>query len=233
LRFDYRGMGDSDGPPVAFTEIGDDIRAAVDELIRRMPSIERIVLWGLCDGATASATYASGDPRIAGLALFNPWVRSAAGVARVMLSTYYAKRLLQRSFWAKLLRGRISAAKSTRDLVKSAVAAQSPGETNGDNLARRFGEAIARSSGPILVGLSGNDFVAGEFKLAMTRDAVLAKGLAEPRVTVVEFAAVDHTFSCEAWRTACADATLAWLRTSFEQWLTPFAPAGQIAKEVD
>jgi exosortase A-associated hydrolase 1 len=54
LRFDVRGMGDSTGPLRSFEHIGDDISAALDALQARLPGVRRVVLWGLCDGASAA-----------------------------------------------------------------------------------------------------------------------------------------------------------------------------------
>jgi len=80
LRFDLRGMGDSEGPRTDFEHAQADIRAAIDALCGAVPRVEQVVLWGLCDGASASALYAGGDRRVAGLALFNPWVRTARAI---------------------------------------------------------------------------------------------------------------------------------------------------------
>ncbi len=108
LRFDYRGMGDSAGPFRGFMHVEADIRAAVDALCRECPQVKRVVLWGLCDAATASVFYAHTDARVVGLVAANPWVYSEAGAARAYLKHYYWRRLLSRSFWSKLVSGRVS-----------------------------------------------------------------------------------------------------------------------------
>ena len=46
LRFDYRGMGDSEGHPTTFESIDDDLAAAMDAF-QRETSVTDIVLWGL------------------------------------------------------------------------------------------------------------------------------------------------------------------------------------------
>src|SRR5690606_34940732 len=48
LRFDYRGMGDSEGEPRDFEAVGDDLRAAVDCLYAQLPALRGLTLWGLC-----------------------------------------------------------------------------------------------------------------------------------------------------------------------------------------
>ena len=53
LRFDHRGAGDATGAMRAFTDIDDDIGAAIDELCRAC-ALDRVVLFGLCDAASAA-----------------------------------------------------------------------------------------------------------------------------------------------------------------------------------
>ena len=101
LRFDYRGMGDSSGELRDFTAIDEDIRAAVDMLQNAHPKLERIILWGLCDAASACLFYAHKDPRIAGLVLANPWVRTDEGEAQAYLNHYYRARFFDMAFWKK------------------------------------------------------------------------------------------------------------------------------------
>lgn len=71
-------MGDSGGAQRDFEAIALDIGAAIDALRQACPGVAKIVLWGLCDAASASLLHveATRDPRIAGLCLLNPWVRS-------------------------------------------------------------------------------------------------------------------------------------------------------------
>ena len=54
LRFDYRGMGDSEGSHPGFEHVGPDIEAAIDLLCARAPSVREIILWTLCDAASAA-----------------------------------------------------------------------------------------------------------------------------------------------------------------------------------
>ncbi|WP_294255213.1 hydrolase 1, exosortase A system-associated [Propionivibrio sp.] len=126
MRFDYRGMGDSDGAMRNFEEVTDDIGAALDTFQSSCPTIRRVVLWGLCDAASSALLYvqATRDSRIAGLVLLNPWVRSEASLAQTHIKHYYGQRLLQREFWIKLLSGKLSLFQSVRGLVTSALKAR-------------------------------------------------------------------------------------------------------------
>lgn len=100
FRFDHRGSGDSEGHFLGFERIGADIAAAIAAFLERSPGLERVVLLGLCDAASAILLYAPGDPRVGGLLLLNPWVRSAESEARALVKHYYGRRLLDRAFWA-------------------------------------------------------------------------------------------------------------------------------------
>jgi uncharacterized protein len=106
LRFDVRGMGDSTGEPRSFTELDDDIDAALRTLVGR--SGPRVVLLGLCDAASAALLYLARRPIpagtiVEGLVLINPWVRSAGSLAQAQLKHYYGARLAQGDFWRKVV----------------------------------------------------------------------------------------------------------------------------------
>src|SRR5437016_3602142 len=67
LRFDYRGMGDSDGEVRSFERIGADIRCAIDRFFTSVPGLKDVAIWGLCDAASAALFYANQDARVSGL----------------------------------------------------------------------------------------------------------------------------------------------------------------------
>src|SRR5690242_8322760 len=69
LRFDYRGMGDSEGDARTFERVGADIRSAMDRFFASVPGLKDVVIWGLCDAASASLFYAHQDARVSGLVL--------------------------------------------------------------------------------------------------------------------------------------------------------------------
>jgi uncharacterized protein len=120
FRFDYRGMGDSDGIMRTFENVNDDIRAAVDHFFRQVPGMREVVLWGLCDGASASLFYAGQDARVTGLVLLNPWVRTEQGEARAYLKHYYARRLFDAELWSKILHGRFDYRSAAQSILKIA-----------------------------------------------------------------------------------------------------------------
>jgi len=209
MRFDYRGMGDSSGAMRTFEEVSDDIGAALDAFFAMLPELKRVVLWGLCDAASAACFYAPGDARVAGVALLNPWVRTEAGEATAYLRHYYVQRLLSGAFWRKLIGGGVRFGDSARGLGGNI--ARAGARTAESPLPARMGECLARFKGDILVVLSEVDLVAAEF-----RDAAKSKPwqrvLEASRTQSRRIAGATHTFSSEAWRNEVACATLEWVR---------------------
>ncbi len=216
MRFDYRGMGDSDGAMRSFEEVADDIGAAIDTFQRSCPSIRRVVLWGLCDAASSALLYAqaTGDSRVAGLVLLNPWVRSEASLAQTHIKHYYGQRLLQREFWFKLLSGKLSLMQSVRGLVNSALKARGTSdnvESKSRSFQERMAEGLRQFSGRVLLILSGEDFTAKEFLEYAGANAAWSGLLDTDRISRVELPDADHTFSAQALRSHVEDATLDWL----------------------
>jgi len=225
LRFDYRGMGDSDGAARTFEDIGTDIRAAIDELQRCHTGIEQVILWGLCDAATAAAFYAAADARVAGLILVNPWVRTEQGIARSYLRNYYGRRLLDADFWKQLLTGRIRVGAMLRSFCADIAAglgrrsaAPAPGDRHGTDAAssaplpERMAAAIGAFPGPVLFVMSGQDLTAGEFDAA-TRTRPWQRVLhGRDNISWARMDAADHTFSRRTWRDELATRCIDWLR---------------------
>ncbi len=217
LRFDYRGMGDSGGEPRDFELVSDDIDAAVAALRQRVPSIRHVVLWGLCDGATASAFYAAGQASISGLVMLNPWVRTVAGEAAALVSNYYGKRFMSADFWRKLLGGEMDLLGRLREFVanvRNARRARTVGPAPTDSLPDRLGVSLARVAKQVLLITSGNDFTAAEF-LRAAESGYLAQGLARCQLTHHAIAAANHTFSSAQWRGEVEDVTMRWLMSNF------------------
>jgi uncharacterized protein len=211
LRFDVRGMGDSGGPLPQFERSAPDIGAAIELLMQRVPALRRVVLWGLCDGASAALLYLHErrDTRVAGLCLVNPWVRSAQSQAQTQLKHYYRDRLKQRAFWLKLLSGRVAWA-AARGLFANLRAARagSAAAAGPATYQQRMAAACAAFEGALLVLLSERDYTAREFETALAHDDWAAS---RPRLRLEHVAAADHTFSSTAAREAMELVTLDWL----------------------
>jgi uncharacterized protein len=200
LRFDYRGMGDSEGDMRDFEHITEDVSAAVDSFQSTAPEIKKYVLWGLCDGASAALLYchATLDPRIHGLCLLNPWVRSEVSLARTQIKHYYSQRLLQREFWNKLLTGKVawSALHALTNNLKSALGKTKVGVATAQST---FQDRMAASwtdfDGPMLLLLSGDDYTAKEFLEYIGSNPAWANATSRIGLIQQTVPDADHTFS--------------------------------------
>ena len=216
LRFDCRGMGDSTGVQQSFEQSTADIAAALDAFERACPATQRFVLWGLCDAAAAALLFLDerADPRVVGVAVLNPWVRSDGTMARVQLKHYYGRRLAEPALWAKLLRGRLDLRAAARGLVGSIATAVRPRAASSParSFQARMATAWRRFDGRILLLMSGRDLTAREFETYAATDAAWAGLIAEPKVQRVDLADADHTFSSVEWRAEVERRTIDWIR---------------------
>ena len=218
LRFDYRGTGDSTGSAHAFEDVSLDIAAAIGALQAACTAVRRVVLWGLCDAASANLMYyeATRDERVAGMMLLNPWVRSTATLAKVHLKRYYLRRLLEKEFWAKLVGGRVGVIGALRSVFASIGAARANPGAGNTVQALAFQDRMARGleafAGPVLVLLSERDLTADEFVELAASDPRWRALLSRQNVARHELAKADHTFSTAPWRREVEDWTLSWIR---------------------
>jgi exosortase A-associated hydrolase 1 len=218
LRFDYRGMGDSTGAPRAFTDTDADIDAAVRTL-RQATEVRAVVLWGLCDAASAALLAVRSRSDIAGLVLVNPWTADAAAAATVPLGFYYGARIRNAAFWRKLLSGKVSPWQSIRSLASNALAMLSQTRRRSRGDAQSFQTSMAQGwrsfSGPILLALSGNDFTSRQFIDYASQHTEWDGLLSQARVSRRELPEADHTFSSAAWRAWLEEETVKWLERAF------------------
>jgi len=212
MRFDYRGMGDSEGDMRDFESIQDDLEAAIGEFFTTMPAMKELVLWGLCDGATAAAFHAWRDPRITGLVLANPWVRTEQGQARTTLRHYYLQRLREGDFWRKLAQGRLGWRAMLGSVWQLTTAARMPA-AQAASLPERLYLALQRFRGHVLIILSGADLGAREFMALPRQHAHWRTLLALPRMRQTVIPDANHTFARAAWRDEVADICTKWIRT--------------------
>lgn len=226
LRFDYRGMGDSEGEMRDFLDVEADLRAAIDAFVAELPAMREVVLWGLCDAASAAMLYAQHDPRVAGLVLLNPWARTEEGEARATLKHYYLARLTQAGLWRKIALGRFdyaAAARSFFSLCANALrrrpapnAGAAPGRPSNalpslPSLPEQMLSGFSRFDGHALIIISGADLTGREFADLAAAPA-WRKLMRRQRVSRHTLAQADHTFSRPDWRDQVAQWTVDWLR---------------------
>jgi uncharacterized protein len=216
MRFDYRGMGDSDGDLRTFESVREDIDVAIATFKKAEPAIETVVVWGLCDAASAALMHVARDRRVSGLVLVNPWVRSTAGEARAYVRNYYGQRLLQASFWRKVFSGQYDVTRSVREFARTLVQARGSakadtGASSGSFIDRML-EGFAAFTGPVLVLISERDLTAAEFVNLCDGSPQWRKALERSNVRVVRLAGADHTFSGRSALDTATNHCLEWLR---------------------
>ncbi len=216
LRIDYRGMGDGSGELRDFSQVTADVAAAIDAMQASLPSIQQIVLWGLCDGASAALLYCheTQDRRVTGLCLLNPWVRSETSQARTQVKHYYTQRLAQREFWVKLLTGKVAAGAVSgliQSLKKMRQGAAGPTGGRDTPYQTRMARSWQGFSGRLLLILSGEDYTAKEFLDYVQTAPDWAKALSQPNLDRHDMKGADHTFSDAAHSREVEVITARWL----------------------
>lgn len=213
LRFDFRGMGDSTGEPRSFEAVDDDIAAALAAFKTQCPHLKRVVLWGLCDAATAAVLYwqRTNDPFVAGLCLVNPWLRTETSLARARVRYYYVERLLDPAFWLKLLRGGVTLSASLSDYFRQRRLARRV--TSADFIAQTI-DGLRGFPGALLVILSGQDLVAKEFVDTINQHA--GDIFLKPFLKKADILDADHTFSNLRTRLTAEKTMLSWLHSCFQ-----------------
>ncbi|MGZ3255080.1 MAG: hydrolase 1, exosortase A system-associated, partial [Burkholderiaceae bacterium] len=222
MRFDYRGRGDSQGETRTFESIDDDLRCAINKFMTEVPHLKEIVLWGLCDAASAALFYACQDPRVTGLVLLNPWARTEEGLAKTTLKHYYIGRVFERDLWHKILHGRFdygAAIKSAMALIstvferkKRILADSSRSEHQDMSLPDRMYHGLNRFKGRTLVILSGGDLTGKEFSDLITGSNKWQKLISGSNVQRHDLAGANHTFSRREWRDQVAAWTCEWVK---------------------
>ena len=222
MRFDYRGMGDSSGTDISFFETAPDLRAAIDTLMTNA-DVRHIVLWGLCDAASAAMIYAHEDDRVRGLVLLNPWIRTDEGLAQAYVKNYYLKRLFARGFWTKLGSGSFDWRTTAGDLVRNVtstirllfrskvIGGKVSDYSSPQDFREKMRSGFEKTDVEILFVLCGDDLTAAEFTDYAKQSRTWRTPMARSSVTQMHMPGMDHTFSTSAWRNEIIATTLEWI----------------------
>lgn len=219
LRFDTRGMGDASGSSPGFEALDPDLDAAISCLLAEAPSVRRVVLWGLCDGASACLLYVAHAPdrvKVAGLVLLNPWVRNEVTFARAQVKTYYGRRVFEPAFWRKLIGGKVQVWRGVLELADKVWrmfqrGATLPGAGAQGDFRERMVSGLLDFPRPVLFVLSGRDHTCAEFLEFVGMHPRLRGLWKRTSVVRVDLPDADHTFSNARFRSAVATNTLGWL----------------------
>jgi len=208
FRFDYEGTGDSEGNWVGYKYAGASIQAAIDHLKSNiLRSNPNMIIWSLCDGATASLVFAAQNPdRVQALILCNPYLFHAESRAKTFLKYYYIRRVFEISFWKKLISRQFNVKNSVRSIVNFAkTSAGEMGQTDHSFDKNFFGleyeiplenviGSILDLKQKVSYVLSTNDLAAKQFE-ELIRSKRLKHVLTRGNHAIRYIKNADHTFS--------------------------------------
>lgn len=218
MRFDYPGMGDSEGQRRGFDETEQNIAVAIDTLIQTAPGVSRVVLWGLCDAASSALIFAHRHPAVAGLILLNPWVHRGDYSPQVKLAHYYRPSLSKRHQWRRLLSGQIKVLPAFMELAKDSLAllgkkAQgSEHEFSSRSFVQAMLEGLEQFQHAVLIVLSEADLTAREFSTLIAQDEAWKRAMSKPTVSKNTLTDADHTFSERPWQEEVSRLTIEWVK---------------------
>ncbi|MBU6257228.1 MAG: hydrolase 1, exosortase A system-associated [Burkholderiales bacterium] len=223
MRFDHRGLGDSEGPFRGFEDVGADIGAAIAAFRAQVPGLEEIVLWGGCDAASAILINAWQYPEVTGIALGNPWVHTDATADKVAVD-HFGRRILDRDFWAKVLRMEYdprpalgTLARRARSRCAALVGARPSAGAATPHFIERMCHGLTRYRGDLLLVMSGRSQVSREFDELVASSPAWQQALKSPRrLDRHELPDADQTFSATESR--------GLLRELLGRWLLADAP---------
>jgi uncharacterized protein len=205
FRFDYQGMGDSNGKIVGFGGAGPSIRAAIDYLRQALPNISETILWSLCDGCPISIIYATGhEHEIDGLILCNPFMFYEKGSRELAhIKYYYLKRIVSGQFWRRLFTLKINLAVeaatlwySFREILLNKLKLQlNLNELGGLPLQNRVLRGILKLSKPIYLIFSTKDMGAMEFQNMLFKRERFMQKISSKKLILYEVEGADHTFT--------------------------------------
>ena len=222
FRFDYAGMGDSEGDRQAFNEVQGDISAALDRFQEMVPAVKRVTIWGLCDAASVALMYAHKEPRICSLVLLNPWVHGVDYSPGVKLSHYYAPLLRGKETWLRFFTGKIQIGPALKEFSHDSVSLLR--KTLGLPLAVPARHSFVTDmlsgflhfKGTTLFILSEQDLTAQEFVSLLGSEKEWAAAVARPEVTIEHLEGADHTFSKKDWQQEMTKLSLLWTQGLLE-----------------
>jgi exosortase A-associated hydrolase 1 len=174
MRFDRRGVGDSEGENRGFRHSARDITSALEAFRALAPQIERVVAFGNCDAA--SALMLAGGAGCDGLILSNPWTieadegeDAAEALPPDAIRARYLEKLKNPREVARLLSGGVDLGKLVRGLTRALRPPPPP-----SSLAEEMRAGLAGFAGRVTILLATADLTAQVFESAWDK--------ADPRI---------------------------------------------------
>lgn len=220
FRFDYRGMGDSEGEFVGFRFIERDIEAAIKEFKRNVPSLHRIIIWGGCDAASAALIHGYRFDSVVGIIAANPFV-SSVKTASVVQRRHYLARIKQLSFWKKVFRFEYDFSYFISGAISKLLPAEKVTEKNqaingtiagvSENHVDAMLTGLRSFKGRVLFLMSGRSLISKEFDELVESDPAWKKTYESGNSERWEIPDADQTFSSRESRDVMLDSVSEWV----------------------
>jgi len=225
MRFDHRGLGDSEGSFRGFQDTHNDIAAAIDEFQRRLPSIRRVILWGGCDAASAALLNAYKLPAVVCVIAGNPFVSSPVTAAKAQRK-HYLSRLKQKSFWVKLLKleynpkeyaaGALQKLKRKSAPNKEASADTSERKSHPQgNFVENILTGLRKFNGRILFLMGDRFLLSTEFDQLVVSTPEWRAAYNKPGYERIDIKGGDQVFSNQESQERMFDAASQWIHKTF------------------
>lgn len=188
LRFDRRGIGDSEGENGGFESSAPDLTAAIETFRTECPHVKHIVAFGNCDAATALLLHQPDG--LAALVISNIWVIEPVDdlPPAAAIKSHYIQRLKDPRAWASLLSGAVDVRKIVAGLRR--VIAPPPPSA----LTHRVAAALAAVQHPAHILLARHDGTALAFAEAWASPA-FERARQNARIKFQTFDSSAHSFA--------------------------------------
>ena len=190
IRFDRRGIGESEGENGGFSSSGPDIAAAITAFKQHCPALRAVIGFGNCDGATALVVH---KIQVDGLVLANPWVIEPNEdlPPAAAIRSRYSQRLRDPKAWFSLISGRINIGLILKGLSKMRQSAKPVG-----GLAQAFWLAFNQTPLRSTIILAKRDNSAIAFTEAF-KGRVFEEWRARSDIDLIEIDSASHSFAPE------------------------------------
>lgn len=218
FRFDFTGMGDSEGNKCEFEKTEQDLSAAIKVFLEVAPTVSRVILWGLCDAASIAMMFAYRQPRVTGIILFNPWVHDDEYSPEVKLAQYYRPFLSKKEQWRRLFAGEIQLSPAFGELGRDILALigkrlhRLRRQKKRHSFVHEMLDGLKQFQHRVLIVLSENDLTAREFSSLISNQGEWKNTIEKPATSIITVQEADHTFSKKIWQDQIIQLTIDWVK---------------------
>lgn len=236
LRFDYRGIGDSDGEFQGFDSVVPDLESAIAAVKAELPELDSVVLSGGCNAASAIMMHAWRFPMVKAIIVNNPYLGKHNLADKAKLFHFY-NRIKQKSFWVKLFSGqydiksyfsRSSKASKTQDRKIDKNVAKPNSQPNNSSLLRASSSAnnqpgfiieqmlkgMKSYRGNCLMFLSENSIQSNEFRVLLKTSRQWKKLFKRKNTNIMSLANADQNISSVKSQEKVREMAGSWLKSS-------------------